>query len=252
VLLLLACASASQAEIYSAKVIRVEGGMMVFQANGTELQAKIEAKTHFWRRRAVVDAFKFNPGDEVTINVRVNEKGYFLREVIDSESARWLGFIRKGVMLGTLRGGDKEGILIELADGSRYKYRLTENATVLLGGRPAKSSDLRQGMVVFIKGRTTSTLDTSVATISDTPLRTEPPKKDEPGTIVGEVTEFDSEKRVLNLKNGDLESRVVLDKLSVGDASRLATKAFVWLVVERTDSGLLRSVEFHAVSSPKQ
>ena len=226
--------------------------MMVLQANGAELQAKIEPKTHFWRRRAAVDAFKFNPGDEVTVNVRTNEKGTFLREVTDSESTRWLGFIRKGVMLGTLKGGDKDGIFVEFADGSRYKYRLTEKAAIILDGKTAKTADLKQGMSVFIKGRTTSTLDTSVATLSDTPLRTEPPKNDEPGTIVGEVAEFDPEKRVLTLKNGEQETRIVVDKTSQGDAARLTGKAFVWLVVERTDSGLVRAIEFHVISSSKR
>lgn len=226
--------------------------MMTFQANGTELQAKIDSKTHFWRRRAMVDAFKFSPGDEVTVNVRTNEKGTFLREVSDSESNRWLGFIRKGVMLGTLRGGDKDGIFVEFADGSRYKYRLTDKASVILGGNAAKAADLKQGMQVFIKGRTTSTLDTSVVTISDVPLRTEPPKNDEPAPIVGEIQEFESEKRVLTLKNGDQETRIVLDKTSQGDMAKLTSKAFVWLVVERTDSGLLRAIEFHVISSPKR
>jgi hypothetical protein len=251
-MLALACAAACPAEIYSAKVLKVEGGMMVFQANGTELQAKIEAKTHFWRRRSQVDAFKFKEGDEVTVNVRTNEKGTFLREVTDSESTRWLGFIRKGVMLGTLKGGDKDGIFIEFADGSRYKYRLTEKAAILIGGKTAKTADLKQGMQVFIKGRTTSTLDTSVATLSDTPLRTEPPKKDDPAPIVGELQEFEPEKRVLTLKNGDQETRIVLDKTSQGDMAKLTSGAFVWLVVERTDSGLLRAIEFHAISSSKR
>lgn len=230
----------------------VEGGMMTFQANGTELQAKIEPKTHFWRRRSQVDAFKFNPGDAVTVNVRTNEKGTFLREVSDSESTRWLGFIRKGIMLGTLRGGDKDGIFVEFSDGSRYKYRLTEKAAIIIGGNSGKAADLKSGMPVFIKGRTTSTLDTSVATLSDTPLKTEPPKKDEPGTIVGEIQEFEPEKRVLTVKNGDQETRIVLDKTSQGDMAKLASRAFVWLVVERTDSGLLRAIEFHAISSQKR
>ncbi|MEI7575951.1 MAG: hypothetical protein WCK51_03590 [Armatimonadota bacterium] len=248
-LVALACAAACPAEIYSAKVLRVEGGLMTFQANGTELQAKIEPKTHFWRRRSQVDAFKFNPGDDVTVNVRTNEKGTFLREVSDSESARWLSFIRKGIMLGTLKGGDKDGIFVEFADGSRYKYRLTEKAAIIIGGNPGKTADLKTGMAVFIKGRTTSTLDTSIATLSDTPLKTEPPKNDDQGTIVGELQEFEPEKRVLTVKNGDQETRIVLDKSSQGDMAKLTSKAFVWLVVERTDSGLLRAIEFHALSS---
>ena len=251
-MLALACAAACPAEIYSAKVLRVDGGMMVFQANGTELQAKIEPKTHFWRRRAQVDAFKFNEGDEVTVNVRTNEKGTFLREVTDAESTRWLGFIRKGIMLGTLRGGDKDGIFIEFADGSRYKYRITEKAAILIGGKTAKTADLKQGMPVFIKGRTTSTLDTSVATLSDAPLRTEPPKNDDPAPIVGQVIQFDEDKRVLTLKNGDQETRIVLDKTSQGDVAKLAGNPLIWLVVERTDSGLLRAIEFHTISSPKR
>lgn len=225
---------------------------MVFQANGAELQAKVEAKTHFWRRRMAVDMFKFKEGEEVTINVRTNEKGTFLREVTDAESGRWLAFIRKGVMLGTLRGGDKDGIFVEFADGSRYKYRLTEKAAIILKGQTAKNSDLKQGLPVFIKGRTTSTLDTSVATLSDTPLRTEPPKGDEPGTMVGEAIEYDAEKRVLALKNGEQETRIVFDKSTQGDVAKLSNSAYVWLVVERTDSGLLRAIEFHVISSQKR
>lgn len=225
---------------------------MVFQANGTELSAVVDAKSRFWRKRQAAVPADFKAGEELTVNVKSNEKGVQLREVSDSESTRWLGFIRKGVMMGTLTGGDKTGIFVKFADGSRFHYRMTDKAQIFLGKEKATTSGLRQGMVVFIKSRLTSTLDSSVQTLSDTPLVTPLPKDDEPGTVVGTVESFDAEKKLLTILSGDESIRVLVDASSQGDASKLTPQMNVWMVVERTESGVARVIEFHSLSSVKR
>jgi len=140
----------------------------VFLIDGKSVAADDNPQTHFWiaKVRGVREGFK--AGDQVGVRIKTDVSPAELRELSDSASWSWLTAIRKDPMGGVVIKADAKWLSVKLDDGSSFTYKVTAKSSAQIDGASKPVSALVEGTHVFVKGRLTSTLETSAAMVTDT------------------------------------------------------------------------------------
>jgi len=158
-----------------AKIVEITDRGFIFSIDGKTVAADDNPQTHYWadRDRALRDRFK--AGDSVGVRIKTDVSPAELRELADAASWRWLNNLRKEAVGGVVVKADTKWLTLKLDDGSSFTYKLTAKSSAQIAGAATPVSSLAPGAHVFVKGRLTSTLETSAAMVTD--IRPEPERK---------------------------------------------------------------------------
>lgn len=139
----------------------------VFLIDGKSVAADDNPQTHYWIAKARGLREGFKAGDQVGVRIKTDVSPAELRELSDFSSWNWLTAIRKEAMGGVVIKADAKWLAVKFDDGSSFTYKLTAKSSAQIAGATKPVSSLAEGTHVFIKGRLTSTLETSAAMVTD-------------------------------------------------------------------------------------
>jgi hypothetical protein len=153
-----------------AKIVEVTERGYVLQIGTEPLVVEDSVQTRFWHARATTKRDSFKAGDSVVVRLNTATDPPEVRELIDSETAKWLDAVRKTPQSATITKLDTKYLEVKLADGSNFRYRVTDKTIIQMAGKPENLMALSAGKTIYVKARMLPTLDTWASEISDKPF----------------------------------------------------------------------------------
>lgn len=169
-LLALSASSFGATKIVDAVIATIDEHSVTLTVGGEAVITDIETSTRFWHSKGTADLSAFRVGESVKARLKTDKTPIILREIADKATWDWLDGLRKHPTSGVVRKVDDRCVTLALTDGSNFSYRVTAKTPITLNGTTADRSALKEGMKLWIKGRTLPTLDTWAAQVSDQPI----------------------------------------------------------------------------------
>jgi len=170
-MLLVAALGRAETLVVAAKILSVSERGYTLQVGTEPLAVEDSSATRFWLRKAIVRRDAFTVGQKVSARVKTDADPPQLKEMADPTTQAWLERIRKEPQEGTIERVDAKSLVLKLADGTPFTYRLTEKSAIrLTNGDPSQATSLKAGQKVFAKGRLLSNLDTWLVEVRDHPF----------------------------------------------------------------------------------
>lgn len=161
---------AGSTEIVEGSIASVTSQGFVLQVGKRSIDVQQTRKTKFWRDHSPTDQTAFREKDLISARISKSAPLQIL-EIADPLTWRWLADIRAHPQAATVADVGPKDLTVQFADGSRFAYRTSKKSKVTLNGQPeANLSDLHSGQKVYVKGRTTSSYETSLVEVRDTPF----------------------------------------------------------------------------------
>lgn len=162
---------AGSTEIVDAKIASITNQGFLLQIGQRSIEVQQTSKTKFWRDRSPADPTAFKEGDLLTARISKTTPVQIL-EAADPQTWQWLTAIRSQPQIGTVVDVGPKDLTVQFSDGSRFTYRTSKKSKVTLSEQAdANLSDLQPGQKVYVKGRASSSYDTSLVEVRDSPFR---------------------------------------------------------------------------------
>jgi hypothetical protein len=163
----------AETEIFLARLERFDplNDIIVLTRSGRAvINASFHKKIRLWLNQQPVSVEQFSTmvGKSVMVRLSVGTAVRpIVREMADPDTWKWLEKVRRGVVQGKWVGFEDDYLILELADKSRFAYKLAPSTRIVRDGKPASLEDFAPGETLYIAPRLLSNLDTMALAISN-------------------------------------------------------------------------------------
>jgi hypothetical protein len=163
----------AETEIFLARLERFDplNDIIVLTRPGRAvINASFHKKIRLWlnQQPVSVEQFSMMVGKSVMVRLSVGTAVRpIVREMADPDTWKWLDKVRRGVVQGKWVGFEDDYLILELADKSRFAYKLAPSTRIVRDGKPASLEAFAPGETLYIAPRLLSNLDTMALAVSN-------------------------------------------------------------------------------------